>query len=280
MDNYYFEQAKDFPEEKNFSTYNLKILLHFLNFLPSYLSGGKYLYFKKIIHKTLKILSSTPENEIIICLQKTLKNNKIELPKKIEFFEDGLVYPLMLYFVVRNLKPKIVVETGVHSGRSTTFILQSLHDNNRGKLYSIDLGYDVSYDSEAGLQSHFLPSEIKTGWLIPKTLKKNWELILGDSKKELPLLLEKLGKIDLFSHDGEHTDSNMTFEYNLAIKYLRQGGVLMSDDVLFSQNGPKQGYLHQVPHYTAWLNFSKNLEAHIINHKVGYLTNLENGCHL
>lgn len=267
----YFEQVEPFPSNNFFSLYNLRILSHFLDCLPILFLKGKYIFFRTIIHKILFKISQVPENEIEQCFKESLDKNKLSNPKTLEFLGNGLVYPLMLYMAIRMTKPLVVIETGVNAGRSTSFILQALHDNDKGKLFSFDLGESVSYDSEAGKQNHILPSNLKTGWLVPGHLKDRWTLLLGNSKEELPKLLEKLGSIDLFSHDGEHTDENMMFEYNLAMKYLKSGGVLMSDDVLFSQNGPKSGYLHNVPHYNTWLNFSKNHEdGKIINFKVGY----------
>ena len=42
------------------------------------------------------------------------------------------------YVMLRMLKPDIVVETGVFSGVSSSFILKALGDNNTGMLYSVD----------------------------------------------------------------------------------------------------------------------------------------------
>lgn len=269
----YFEKAKPFPGDNLFSIYNLKILAHFLNYTPILLLGGKYAFFQKLVHRTLFDLSQITEQEITECFKKTLSENKLCNPNSLKFLEYAFLYPVVLYMAIRVTKPHIVVETGVNSGRSTSFILQALHDNKKGKLYSIDLGHNISYDSESGIQRHILPGRLETGWLIPEHLKKNWVLILGDSKKELPKLFNKLGSIDFFSHDGEHTDSNMMFEYILAMKFLKAGGILMSDDVLFSQNGPNHGYLHNTPHYNAWISFSNGKEnSHMINFQVGILT--------
>ena len=40
---------------------------------------------------------------------------------------------------------------------------------------------------------------------IPPELKQRWTLILGRSQEELPPLLERLGTIDSFMHDSEHS---------------------------------------------------------------------------
>lgn len=45
----------------------------------------------------------------------------------------------VLYLTVRLIKPETIVETGVSSGSSSAYILRALYDNQKGKLYSIDL---------------------------------------------------------------------------------------------------------------------------------------------
>jgi hypothetical protein len=72
---------------------------------------------------------------------------------------------------------------------------------------------------------------VETGWLIPPRLKEQWTLILGRSQEELPPLLERLGTVDTFMHDSEHSFDCMWFEFNAAWPALRPGGMLVSDDV-------------------------------------------------
>ena len=55
--------------------------------------------------------------------------------------------------------------------------------------------------------------------------------MLGRSQDVLPGLLERLGTIDSFMHDSEHSAECMRFEYEQAWPALRDGGVLLSDDV-------------------------------------------------
>ena len=76
-----------------------------------------------------------------------------------------------------------------------------------------------------------IPPGSEPGWLIPQPLKERWTLILGRSQEELPPLLGRLGTIDTFMHDSEHSFDCMWFEFNAAWPALRQGGVLVSDDV-------------------------------------------------
>jgi len=138
-----------------------------------------------------------------------------------------------IYSVIREYKPEVLVETGVGAGGTSMFILKALHANNEGKLYSIDLpGFDRNFYPTIGKGYNIhVPNGWEPGWLVPSELKSRWVLTLGDSKLELPILLDKLKSIDLFLHDSLHTYENMMFEYCLAHMHLRDGAYLMSDDV-------------------------------------------------
>ncbi len=51
------------------------------------------------------------------------------------YFEPA---PQILFLLARVVKPRIAVETGVHFGVSTSFILHAMKKNSGGHLYSID----------------------------------------------------------------------------------------------------------------------------------------------
>ena len=126
----------------------------------------------------------------------------------------GSMLGTMLYTLCRNLNPDTVVETGVASGVSSTYILCALEENRHGKLYSIDLTW-----------------EKQSGWIIPDCLKRRWQLVIGRSSEKLPPFLEKLGAIDIFLHDSDHSYQNMLWEYQTAWVYLKDGGILLSHNV-------------------------------------------------
>jgi len=132
-----------------------------------------------------------------------------------------------LYLIIRSLKPDTVVETGVASGESSTFILQAMEDNKKGKLFSIDLPPSVDQNQ----RKIIFPKDKSSGWIIPENLKDRWELHEGDSGDLLLPLLQKLGTIDGFFHDSLHTYDHMMFEYKTSWDFMRNGGILFSDDV-------------------------------------------------
>ena len=141
-----------------------------------------------------------------------------------------------LYALLRKLQPRRAVETGVCSGISTSFILRALNDNGTGKLSSIDWPEYMDAEREQdrfwdGKGGAVVPAGKESGWAIPDSLRGRWELVIGKSQQELAPLLDRLGSIDFFLHDGEHSYECMTFEYEHAFEKLTEGGVLASDDV-------------------------------------------------
>lgn len=145
-----------------------------------------------------------------------------------------LGYPaISLYILVRVIKPKIVVETGVGPGGSTALILLALSKNESGHLYSIDLpGNDaLVYPKIGRCYNVHVPPGYNVGWLVPLWLKKRWTLKLGDSRELLPGLVSKLGSIDMFLHDSLHTDEHILFELSTVSSHLTKNGLILADDV-------------------------------------------------
>jgi predicted O-methyltransferase YrrM len=144
-------------------------------------------------------------------------NDKRSTPDRRRFSSWGVSSTLgvVLYAICRQVRPAIVVETGVASGISSSYILQSLEDNKLGTLHSIDQ-----------------PSwETQSGWIIPDHLRHRWHLIVGRSSDRLLPILEKVGEINIFLHDSEHSYENMLWEYQTAWAHLKGGGVLLSHNI-------------------------------------------------
>ena len=123
-----------------------------------------------------------------------------------------------IYLLVRLARPRVIVETGVLYGATTAHILEALRLNGAGRLISIDLPK--------------AEGDLPQDYLIPADLRAGWDLILGDSKLELPALLGRLGRIDHFHHDSLHTYGHMLWEYTAALPHLAPGGIISSHDVI------------------------------------------------
>lgn len=141
-------------------------------------------------------------------------------------------FRILIYCIIRATTPKTIIETGVLHGITSAFILEALSRNGSGKLYSIDLpSYSERGPANKDGYNAVLPLGKEPGWIIPDRLKNQWELIIGHSLEKLPDLLSKVGTVDLFLHDSEHTYDTMWKEMNWAWKYLSTPGVLICDNV-------------------------------------------------
>ncbi len=141
----------------------------------------------------------------------------------------------LLYVVTRLLRPRVVVETGVFDGLSSSFILQALKDNGAGSLISIDLpARETIQGSTQRMRESTLPSNCGPGWVIPNCLRERHEMLLGDSHVLLPAVLEAQGEVDMFLHDSLHTFEHQWFEYSAAWPRLSSGGLLLSDDIFWN----------------------------------------------
>jgi hypothetical protein len=198
------------------------------------------LYFSKTLEKIF-------DSNIVSCLYNFLPERFFDHLKKRGFGDLQRGQLLILYLIVKKYKPDIVVETGVKFGASSAFMLCAMHENSKGHLYSIDLPpYDASAEivrDDSGMPSYILEDgqrinvneEYEIGYLVPEYLKERWTLIIGDAKKQLPILLKKLNKISIFFHDSLHTYEQMMFEFENSWQYITKGGILISHDVLLNE---------------------------------------------
>jgi Methyltransferase domain len=124
-----------------------------------------------------------------------------------------------IWCLVRHLKPRNVIETGVAHGVTSRFILEALERNGSGHLWSIDRPpMEPEWKKEIGIA-------------VGNRFKQRWSYILGSSRRRLPGLLSRIGEIDLFVHDSLHSERNVRFEMDRAWANLRPGGAIVVDDI-------------------------------------------------
>lgn len=181
---------------------------------------------------TEEIINDREFNELV-----NIEFSKADLNNSFPF--EKICWPYFVYFLVRKTKPETIVETGVWYGVSSSIILNALKRNDKGTLYSIDLpayyetgGYtDENPYLNINDRTSSLPPSRSPGFIIPATLKRRWKLILGDSKIHLPQVFNEIKSTDIFLHDSLHSYENMMFEFNLALKNVKPGGFIMSDNI-------------------------------------------------
>lgn len=116
------------------------------------------------------------------------------------------------YALVRALKPKVIVETGVDRGLGTVVIAAALKRNaaegSPGRVFATDIIADCGH--------LFLPEYRDVG-----------EIVLGDSVETLKKFSQP---VDLFLHDSDHRPEYEWAEF-LAIGHcLHPGSIVLSDN--------------------------------------------------
>lgn len=129
---------------------------------------------------------------------------------------DIRFHSFTLYLIIRILRPKIMIETGVCNGKSTSMILLAMEHNKCGKLISIDKVKKINKDV-----SKYSLVQNKTGFLIPTYLKKRWIFKRGDSIKVLKKIKFKKNEfVDIFFHDSLHTYEHTSEEIKEVLKMI------------------------------------------------------------
>lgn len=160
-----------------------------------------------------------------------------------------------LYWAVRQLKPKTIVQAGVSNGLSTAFMMLALAKNGPdGKLYGIDLPAvfdpkNTDWLTKGEVYGVAIPEGKTSGWMVPDIYRDRYEMQAGDAKELLPPLVDRLDTIDLFFHDSDHTYDHMIFEFEQAMRKLSPGGAIIADDVSWNASLWDFADVHHVPSY-------------------------------
>ncbi len=123
----------------------------------------------------------------------------------------------LLYWLVRRLRPETVLETGVASGASSRSILEGLHVNGSGHLYSSDL-------------SGVIPRE-HAGLCVDPEMRERWTLLQDGDRKNIPEVLKSVGSIDLVHYDSAKDPAEMRWVLNQIAPLLKSNAVVVLDDI-------------------------------------------------
>jgi predicted O-methyltransferase YrrM len=144
---------------------------------------------------------------------------------------------LFLYWLVRKLNPKIIVQTGVCNGLSSAFMMLGLVKNGpQGSQHVIDMppvfnSKDPGWTIKGKVYGVVIPEGKSSGWMVPDAYRNRFEVWNGDAKDLLPKMVDKINSIDLFYHDSDHTYDHMMFEFREAKRKLQPGGLIVGDDI-------------------------------------------------
>ena len=125
-----------------------------------------------------------------------------------------------IWCTVRHNQPEAVMETGVAHGVSSRVILEGLNRNDRGHLWSIDIPNPLNRSVHG-----------QEGVAVTDECRPRWTYVEGESRLQMPPLVKKVGKVELFIHDSLHTFKNTLFEMEQAASVMPPGGVMLIDDI-------------------------------------------------
>jgi len=143
------------------------------------------------------------------------------------FLKQGEFYPLyydsnprtleLLRLLIKEIRPAIVVETGVANGASTRTLLSSFKEFELidSKLFSLDVDPRVATPDLVG--------------------HPQFNFVLVDSPDSFLTAMKEIQVVDFFYHDSDHSYENQMLEYTVAWEMLNSAkGVLVSDDINWS----------------------------------------------
>lgn len=117
------------------------------------------------------------------------------------------------YAVVRAMKPKVVIETGIDKGLGSCVIASALLKNDeegfKGKYFGTDINPNAGYFFKEPY-SHF------------------GKILYGDSIESLTKL--QVESIDLFINDSDHSDLYEANEYETILNKLTNNSIILGDN--------------------------------------------------
>ena len=125
----------------------------------------------------------------------------------------------LLYSLARAGGNRRIVETGVAYGWSSLALLLATEDVPGAVVYSVDLPHlSLRNDEWVGIA-------------VPASLRVRWRLYRTTDRLGLPWALRRAKSVDLAHYDSDKSAEGRAFGYAAIWRRLREGGVLVSDDV-------------------------------------------------
>ena len=123
--------------------------------------------------------------------------------------------------IIRQTKPKKILELGVSAGGSSAIILNAIKDFDNAKLYSVDYS-----------EKWYVDNSKNTGFIIDEkfsNLKNKWKLYTGGTAAKF---MEEIGgEIDLCLIDTMHVNPGEFLDFLIVLPYLKKNAILIFHDI-------------------------------------------------
>ena len=158
------------------------------------------------------------ENEIVDEINDILN---IKLVQEMTVSEMTYLERCFLNGIIRQTKPKKILELGVSAGGSSAIILNAIKDFDNAKLYSVDYS-----------EKWYVDNSKNTGFIIDEkfsNLKNKWKLYTGGTAAKF--MDEIGGEIDLCLIDTMHVNPGEFLDFLIVLPYLKKNAILILHDI-------------------------------------------------
>ena len=163
------------------------------------------------------------ENEIVDEINDILN---IKLVQEMTISEMSYLERCFLNGIIRQTKPKKILELGVSAGGSSAIILNAIKDFDNAKLYSVDYNKKWCRDNSKDV-----------GFIIDEkfsNLKNKWKLYTGGTAAKF---MEEIGgEIDLCLIDTMHINPGEFLDFLIVLPYLKKNAILILHDIALHYN--------------------------------------------
>jgi GR25 family glycosyltransferase involved in LPS biosynthesis len=139
----------------------------------------------------------------------------------------------MFKFMGWNNKTQLsMLEIGAYEGRSTTWLIDNMMDNQNSILVSVDTfegSEEHTLDQRSNLFERYKSNIVVSKW--PEKVRP----IRADSKIVLSQMLTTSSKFDFIYVDGSHETLDVIIDGILAWQLLKPNGLIAFDDVMWDQ---------------------------------------------
>jgi predicted O-methyltransferase YrrM len=195
----------------------------------------------RVVAETLVDVSSVPGAAQVFEGQAYLENYLAELARKFRArYGVGSIElndALFLYWLVRQTKPRRIVQCGAFNGQASAFMMLALAKNGPdGTLTIIDQSpifdpEDPSWTVEGKIYGAVLPPGKTSAWMVPDQYRARLQILNGEVNGLLPKVVDDLDAIDLFYYASDHAYQQIMPAFEQAKRKLRQGGLVVAVDV-------------------------------------------------
>ena len=147
------------------------------------------------------------------------------------YYNADKSFAILCYALVRFLKPRLVIETGVGYGMTSATILLAMERNSIGNLISIDL---------PPLSD---PRGTFIGIAVQEHFRQRWTLRFGRGRSVLPQVLNTKVDLGLFVSDSANVYTMQRYEFLIAWSKLQPMGACLFNNISYKF----QQFLSSIP---------------------------------